>query len=244
MERAEYRRMAALEDRMWWYRALRASLCQRLEGLGLGQGARLLDAGCGTGGLLRHLGGKFPGFRLQGVEYDPEAAAVASAKAGWPVAVGSVNALPFEAETFDALVSADVLCHAGVEEAVALAEFARCLKPGGRLLLSLPAYDWMRSAHDVHVHNARRYTAARLRQALQRAGFRVTRAGYWNSLLFPVMALHRLTAGQAKAESDVQEFPPWLDRLFFAITVVERGLSRLGLDLPFGGSVWAVAIKP
>src|SRR4030095_10515629 len=77
MERAEYDRMAALEDTMWWYRALHAGLVARLRRLSLPDGARVLDAGCGTGGLLRRVGQAMPGLKLTGLEYDGEAAAIA-----------------------------------------------------------------------------------------------------------------------------------------------------------------------
>ncbi|WP_428246045.1 class I SAM-dependent methyltransferase [Ferrovibrio sp.] len=244
MQRDEYRRMAALEESMWWYRALHAGVLQRLQRLGPAAGSRLLDAGCGTGGFLLYL--KLSGMPIlpQGVEYDAEAAALARDKTSLPVAVGSVNGLAYADASFDTIVSNDVLGHAAVDEAAALAEFHRCLVPGGRLLLSLPAYAWMASGHDRHVHNVRRYTATGARVALERAGFQVEAAGYWNSLLFPLMLLHRLTTGQAQQESDVKPFPPLLDRVFFAVTALERALARLGLGLPFGGSVWVQARKP
>lgn len=245
MERVEYHRMAVLEATMWWYRALHAGLIGRLD---LPSGARLLDAGCGTGGLLARLSAMRPDLQLTGLEYDPEAASLASEKTpGLTVQVGSVNAMPYADASFDAVVSADVLCHAGVDQAAALGELYRVLKPGGRLLLNLPAYQWMASAHDAHVHNVRRYTAGGARALLRQAGFGTVRSGYWNSLLFPLMLLHRLLSrgsggGQAKG-SDVRPFPAWQDRLFFAVTALERRLARLGLALPFGGSVWVEARK-
>jgi len=245
MERVEYHRMAMLEATMWWYRALHAVLLQRIEDAGLPAGGRLLDAGCGTGGLLARLSGMQPGLALHGLEYDAEAAALARDKTGLAVQVGSVNALPYEAAAFDIVVSADVLSHAGVDEAAALAEFLRCLKPGGRLLLNLPAYQWMVSGHDVHVHNVRRYTAGAMRARLRAAGFTAVSGGYWNSLLFPLMLLHRLLSrGSAGGASDVKPYPAWQDGLFFAVTSLERLLARIGLRLPFGGSVWIEARKP
>jgi SAM-dependent methyltransferase len=245
MERAEYHRMAMLETTMWWYRALHMGLMDRLSDAGLAPGARLLDAGCGTGGFLAGLASRRPDLRLDGLEYDAEAAGLARDKIGpgLAVAVGSVNALPYADASFDAVVSADVLCHAGVDQAVALAEFRRCLRPGGLLMLNLPAYQWMASAHDVHVHNARRYTAGQAWALTAAAGFAEVRAGYWNSLLFPLMLLHRLSAGEQQDGSDVRPFPAWQDRLFFTVTAVERRLARIGLRLPFGGSVWVQARK-
>lgn len=244
MEKAEYDRMAALEDTMWWYRALHDGLIDRLGRVGLSPGARVLDAGCGTGGLLRRLGHASPTLERVGLEYDVGAAEIARRKSETTVVHGSVNELPFPGHHFDAVLSADVLCHANVDEAGALDEFRRCLKPGGSLLLNLPAYEWMKSSHDTHVQNVRRYTAARARRLVQAAGFRIAGLGYWNSLLFPVMVLHRVVRGRAKAESDVQLFPPWQDRLFYAVTGLERRLAQRGLRLPFGGSVWVWAVKP
>jgi SAM-dependent methyltransferase len=242
MERAEYRRMAAVEDGMWWFRALRAGLAERLPHHV--PAIRLLDAGCGTGGMLRHLAAVRPDLDLHGLEYDPEAAHIAAAKSGARVTSGSVNAMPFPDASFDIIVSTDVLCHAGVDEISALAEFRRCLKPGGLLLLNLPAYQWMASAHDRHVHNVRRYTAGQARQRVAAAGFGPVQSGYWNSLLFPLMLLHRMLAARQKQDSDVSFFPPWQDRLFFTVTAVERGMARYGLTLPFGGSVWISATRP
>jgi SAM-dependent methyltransferase len=244
MERAEYIRMAALEDTMWWYRALHDRLIERLGRLRLRPGARVLDAGCGTGGLLRRLGQAAPALEYLGVEYDAAAVDIAGGKTAAAVRCGSVNALPFPAGHFDAVLSADVLCHANVDEAAALGEFFRCLKPGGSLLLNLPAYDWMKSTHDARVHNVRRYTTGRARRLAEAAGFRIAGLGYWNSLLFPLMLLHRLTARRVDGESDVQAFPAWQNRLFYATTAAERRLARRGLRLPFGGSVWVWAVKP
>ncbi len=237
--------MAALEDTMWWYRALHARLCDRLGEAGLPAGAAVLDAGCGTGGLLRRAAAVHPHLAFSGLEFDPEAAALARAKTGLPVGTGSVNAMPYPANRFDAIVSADVLCHGGVQEGAALGEFWRCLKPGGHLLLNLPAYQWMMSAHDARVHNIRRYTAGQAAGLVAAAGFGQVATGYWNSLLFPIMLLHRLLAGRREAaDSDVRAFPVWQDRLFFTMTAVERRLARRGLGLPFGGSVWVWARKP
>lgn len=241
--------MAMLEATMWWYRALHSQLLGRIDRLAVPPGVRLLDAGCGTGGLLARLAAMRPDLDLHGLEYDAEAAALARGKLSGRrpenVRTGSVNAMPYSDGYFDLIVSADVLCHAAVDEAAALAEFRRCLRPSGTLLLNLPAYQWMASAHDVHVHNKRRYTFGLARDRVAAAGFTAVTGGYWNSLLFPLMLLHRLAAGKAGGEgSDVKPFPAWQDHLFYTVTAVERQLAGIGLRLPFGGSVWIEAKKP
>ncbi len=242
MERIEYTLMAELESDFWWYRALHAMIAQRLDAIDLPENARILDAGCGTGGLLRHLvkTGFSNRYTLSGLERDANAALLASQKTGLAITQGDVNHLPYNKDSFQAILSQDVLYHANVNEALAMNEFNRCLSTGGHLLLSLPAYNWMRSAHDVHVHGVRRYTARSVSQLLTNNGFIPHQVGYWNSLLFPLMALQRLTVGKLKHSSDVHALPTWQNQLFFSSLDMER---RLRLQLPFGGSVWAWGIK-
>lgn len=237
MDPAEYALMDAAEDRMWWYRALHARL---LDGLTAARG-RVLDAGCGTGGFLALLRQRRPDLAGFGVEWDPAAAPRASHKSGAAVVRGSVNALPFATGCFDAVVSADVLCHAAVDLAAALAELKRVLRPGGRLVLNMPAYQWMLSAHDRRVHNVRRLTTAATAAMLRRAGFQGVRARYWNGLLLPLMIVQRKILARGGAVSDVAPFPPWIDAALHGMTEFER---HLPVPLPVGGSVLAIAETP
>lgn len=244
MERDEYERMHAVEDRMWWYRGLRrlaADLLSRALSAADARGP-VLDAGCGTGGMLRRLGAAVAGQPTLGLEYDGVAAAFAAAKAGRPVVGGSVNQLPFGDGALAGYVSLDVLCHGGVEPALALKEAHRCLKAGAIAVFNLPAYQWMLSAHDRRVHNARRFTRRQAGALLAGHGFRVLRSSYWNTLLFPLMLLHRLVE-RDDAPSDVRDYPAWLDAIFSAALAIERAAIRAGLSLPFGGSLIVVAVK-
>jgi len=241
MELGEYALMDDVEGRMWWYRALHTRIADALDGIS----GRVLDAGCGTGGLLARLRGQ-PGVTLYGLEYDAAAAPRAAAKSAARVVRGSINALPFADASFAAVVSADVLCHGAVDPAAALAELRRVLAPGGRLVLNMPAYQWLLSAHDHQVHNVRRTTARALARDLSAAGFANVRARYWNALLLPLMIVQRKLlarsgADSGKTVSDVAAFPPIIDATFHALTALER---RLGLPLPAGGSVLAIAHKP
>jgi SAM-dependent methyltransferase len=248
VEPAEYQLMDAAEDGMWWYRALHAQSLGALEAArpaGTAPWGGLLDAGCGTGGFLARLRQARPDIPATGLEYMPEAAARARAKAGRPVAVGTVNALPFADASFGALVSLDVLSHAAVEPDRALVEMFRVLRPGGLLLVNLPAFDWLRSAHDLRVHNARRFTAGTARALLAGAGFQAIRPRYWNALLLPLMVVQRkLLARAPDNRSDVAPFPPWLNRSLWAMTALERRLMAGGLPFPAGGSVLATAMRP
>jgi len=228
MEPAEYQLMDAAEDGMWWYRALHARLLAALAGIE----GRVLDAGCGTGGLLTRLHATRPELDAFGVEWSEQASRRAAAKSGAAIARGSVNALPFADATFAAAVVADLLCHRAVDAERALAELHRTLRPGGRLIVNMPAYAWLLSAHDRRVHNVRRQTAGELTAMLRAAGFRRVRARYWNSLLLPLMLVQRKLLARDGAASDVAPFPPWLDATLHAITELER---RLPFALPAGG---------
>ncbi|HVZ07849.1 class I SAM-dependent methyltransferase [Rhodopila sp.] len=241
MDAAEYTLMDQAEDRMWWYRALHVRLAEALAGVS----GQVLDAGCGTGGFLAFLRRRRPDLQRTGLEWDAGAAARARDKAAAPVARGSVNALPFADDRFDAVISADVLCHTAVDPVTALAEVRRVLRPRGRLVLNLPAYAWLASAHDRRVHNARRLTARATAALLAQAGFRRIKARYWNGLLLPLMVVQRKLLARGDAASDVAVFPPWLDTMLHGMTELERRLQRrLPWSLPAGGSVLAVAEKP
>ncbi len=227
--------MDRVEAELWWYRALHARLIRALAGVR----GKVLDAGCGTGGFLAALALARPDLALTGCEFDPYAAALARRK-GSAVAVGSVHGLPFEDGKFDAVVSADVLCHAGVEAKPALAEMRRVLRPGGVLVVNMPAYQWLFSEHDRRVHNVLRVSAGEMAAMLGEAGFAQPRVKYWNGLLLPLMILRRkVLAAKAGAESDVAPVNKILNAAFSMLLRAES-LVRV----PAGGSVLAVAVCP
>ena len=243
LDRAEYDKLDQAEDRMWWFAAAHANLLllyRRLAGRAVGQ--PVLDAGCGTGGLLARLAAACPGDSQIGIDADGAACSRAAAKSRRPVCTGSVNALPFADRAFGAIFSVDVLCHRGVDERAALLQFHRCLRDDGVLILNLPAYSWMLSRHDAAVSNVRRYTLRSIAGLLHGAGFRLLFASYWNAVLFPVMVATRKLV-PASAASDVRAYSPAIETICRVATGLETALLRHGWSLPFGGSVIAVAAK-
>ena len=243
MEPAEYDRMHAVEDRMWWYRAAHANMLDALRRFPAPPGSPLLDAGCGTGGLLRHLAAAGTGRLHVGIDILERAAILARDKSGSAVAVASADSLPFRDGSLGTIFSVDVICHRSVDPARALAEACRCLLPGGSLIVNVPAYQWMSSFHDRQVHNARRFERKGLGALLAAAGFTRVRSTYWNSLLFPLMMLRRKWFAPQTGHSDVGEFSRPADHLLGMVMAAERAGLRLGLRYPFGGSLLAVATK-
>lgn len=243
MNPSEFDAMFAVEDRHWWYVAVRREVERALSDLHPMPGLplRVLDAGCGTGGLLAGL--RSPAWTA-GVEISAHGIRLARRR-GIRLVHGSVSALPFADGAFDAVVSIDVLCHAGVEERQAVDEAVRVLRPGGRLLVQVPAFDWLRGAHDAAVWTRRRYRRAEVAALLSGSGLELERSRYRNSLLFPAAALARLTRrgrlSRDGARSDVRAVPSALNAVLSGVMAIER---RIGVSLPFGLSVFCVAVKP
>ncbi len=182
-----------------------------------------------------------PSIRAFGCEWSETAAQRAASKSGVSIVRGTINALPFGHANFDAVIVADVLCHAAVQPRPALAELGRVLRPGGRLVINMPAFEWLLSVHDRRVHNVRRVTAAQLRAVLAAAGFHTIRVHYWNSLLLPLMVAHRMSRSRRRdGASDVRLLPVWLNAALYGITAVERFLP---VKAPAGGSVIATAVR-
>jgi SAM-dependent methyltransferase len=243
MDPAEYAKLDRLEERMWWFAAAHANLLMLARDFSPFAPNRVLDAGCGTGGLLAKLAVDRPASTVIGLEADQSACTRAAAKSARPVCRGSVNELPFADAAFSTIFSADVLCHRDVDERQALRQFHRCLVPDGILVLNLPAYRWMLSRHDAAVYNVRRYTRRDAARLLRDAGFRLLYASYWNALLFPLMVITRKLLPSRGVASDVKLYPAPAETLCRAATAFERALLKGGLRFPFGGSLIAIAGK-
>jgi SAM-dependent methyltransferase len=234
MEEAEYARLAAVEDRHWWYRGMRQIADQLLGDAG----GQLLDAGCGTGANLQHLAAR---GRAVGVEIADAALRYCRAR-GVTAVKGSLESLPFADASFDCVTSFDVLYHRRVRsDRRALAELARVLRPGGTLLVRVPALELLRRRHDDAVHTRERYTRGLLVRRVVGAGLRVVRATYCNSLLLPLVGARAFADRlQPSTRSDLAPLAPRLERWFRACLSVEAALLAK-TDLPLGASVCVLA---
>jgi SAM-dependent methyltransferase len=240
----EYRRMADLEGDQWWYAGMRKIARGILDPLLPAAGAdsrRILDAGCGTGWNLSDLSSF---GRTYGVDLSP-LAAITTRRRGGRVTQGNLLELPFASATFDVVTSFDVLYHAWVKsDDHAVRELARVLKPGGLMLLKVPALKVLWGAHDEAVHSRHRYTRGEVEALIHGAGLQLVRSTYANTLLFPVLLSRRfLDRALDRHGSDVALLPPPIERAFLGLLSIEATLVRR-TNLPIGASVFAVARKP
>ncbi|HZF93468.1 MAG TPA: class I SAM-dependent methyltransferase [Allosphingosinicella sp.] len=238
MERIVYDRMAELDSRHWWYRARREILARVVEQYAKPpDGARILEIGCGTGHNLDMLG-RF-GI-VDAVEMDEAAREVASARLGRPARMAMLPALDgVETGAYHLVALLDVLEHVD-EDKASLVSIARRLKPGGRILLTVPAHPWMWSAHDVVNHHKRRYTKKGFRRVIEEAGLEVELLSYFNSLLFPVAAAARLAGRVTGKEDSDDKLPPAPINKAFEFLF---GLERYAIGrMPFSPGVSLVAV--
>jgi SAM-dependent methyltransferase len=248
----DYADLYALEESLWWFTGMREVTRAVLDPFcPPGRRRDVLDAGCGTGGMLSWLGRYAGGGRVAGIDFSAEALDFCRGRGLRDVAQASVTALPFDAGTFDLVTSFDVLVQLPGEgsDETAMRETFRVLRPGGVAFARAAAYEWMRSGHDEALDTRRRYTLPQLAGRLERAGFRVRRATYANGLLLPAAVLRRLVLkrlGLADRGSDVR--PPGSERLNRALASALKAeasfLRRPGARLPAGLSVVCVAERP
>jgi SAM-dependent methyltransferase len=221
MDRIVYDRMAAHDSTHWWYRARRDILSDYLTRYGaVPKGARILEIGCGTGHNLPMLS---TFGEVDAIEIDPAAREIASERLGRPVGDAPLPELPGVARgSYDLVAVLDVVEHIE-DDVAALRGMASLLKPGGKILIAVPAHQWLWSAHDVVNHHHRRYSKGSLVEAIEAAGLKPRKLTYFNSLLFPLAAAARI-AGRLTGRDDSDDSPPAkpLNALFETIFRLER----------------------
>ena len=239
MERVVYQQMAELDDRHWWYRARRKIIADliRREAF-LPRDARILEIGCGTGHNLAMLSGF---GHVDGLELDDEARALSEKRLGRKI---MRSPLPELAEVpdlhYDLIGAFDVIEHIDSDGA-ALASIAAKLKPSGKFIMTVPAHQWMWSAHDAVNHHKRRYSKKALNRLIEESPLKLERIGYFNSFLFPLAMAERASSRiRGKENADVKLPPAPLNFILERIFLTERYFVGR-LPLPPGLSLFAVA---
>ena len=238
MERAVYDRMAEIDAEHWWFAARRRIVATMIARLALPARARILEVGCGTGSnltMLQRYG------RLDAIEPDAHARALATRRSGILVAGGLLpDDTEIEEAAYDLIVLLDVLEHIP-DDAGALRLLAGKLRPGGRLLVTVPSSPWMWSAHDLAHHHQRRYSARALRKVLKASGYRIAHLSHFNTILYPAIAAARLLGRLMRRKGGDDAMPPVpVNTLLGAVFTAERHVVVRG-SLPFGVSLLAVA---
>jgi SAM-dependent methyltransferase len=237
----EFQLIDSIEESHWWFvgkRSILRALLSRYP-----SGRRLLDVGCGTGGTLRDWRDR---IHCVGIDRS-ELALKICAKRGFSIlARGDLNQLPFGRETFDTVLLLDVLEHLH-DDAQILRNASDVCVPGGRLIISVPAFQLLWSQHDETFEHRRRYSARRLEAVIRAAGLTPERTTYTNCLIFPIAALWRLLSyrvglGRFTPKHDFWSLPGLANRILVRIYEIEaRLLARI--DLPVGVSVACIARK-
>ena len=245
MRGVDYEFLFNIEEHYWWFVAMRRITDTLLHEELRNRNLKILDAGCGTGINLLHF--ENAGHWAAGFDFAPEAVAAVRRRDFEKVARASISEIPFPADSFDLAYSFEVIDEvADVDRAVG--ELYRVLKPGGHLLLRLPAMEWLRSSQDADIGTLHRFTLREIEAMLERAGFTVIRSTYSNCLLFPVVVIRRfLKHFGIGSGTDTKPLPKglgWLDPVFRSLLSLEAGVLRWNVRIPFGLSVISYAQKP
>jgi SAM-dependent methyltransferase len=242
MDDASIHEMFALEDRHWWFLGKRLLVAALLSSTEL-RGRRVLDVGCGTGGVLSALGADTVAV---GVDRSRAALTHCRQRGIRNLACADGDKLPFAPGSFDVVTMLDVLEHFA-DEAALLASVRALLKPGGTLLVSVPAFQFLWSEHDEVLHHIRRYTAGRRRRVLAAADLIVDRVSYTNVVAFPPAVVVRGVIGRVRRSGGATDFSDQgalSNGALLATYKREAAAIRCGWRLPVGLSVAGVVRRP
>lgn len=243
MDQVAYAEMYQQEDVHWWFRGRRSVIWALLRHAQLPPNPRLLDAGCGTGRNLVEFGAL---GTASGVDPSPDAVAFCRLRGLRDVRQAGIESLPFDSGHFDLLLACDVLEHV-VDDVGALGELRRVAAAGATLLITVPAYGWMWTEHDVQLHHLRRYTLPKLRSRVLDAGWCPLRATYFNSIMLPLVAPARLASRwspRRRGHTDLDRTPALLNTALEMPLRLEAAIIRQGGRLPAGVSVGMLCGEP
>lgn len=240
MEEEHYRKFFEIEERHWWFVARQKIIADVIQRrCGIARGANALDVGCGTGAILKLLSQQYTAY---GTDTSELAIDFCRRRGLTTAFCCTLDSFPHPDLRFGLITALDVIEHVDDDLGV-VRQAAGYLEPGGALLVTVPAYQFLWSAHDDRNHHKRRYVRPRLRDVLVRAGLKVEMLSYYNTLLFPLALIERLTEKLLRLRNDELALPPpILNRLFEFVFALERVPLR-ATSFPFGLSLIAVARK-
>lgn len=240
MNPAAYLEMAETESKHWWFSGRRFILSIMINGLNLPRNPKILEVGCGTGGNLQMLArfGDVSAF-----EMDTNAREIALKKTNnlYEIRGGYCpDKIPFHGQKFDLICMFDVLEHVE-QDTESLMAIKNLLKENGRILITVPAYQWLYGTHDLFLCHKRRYSAVLLHQKIIAAGYRSVRISYFNTILFPLAVMVRIKdklLGNTSATGT--RIPPRIINNVFQKMFEAEGFLLEHFNLPFGVSLLCV----
>ncbi len=240
----EYQKMYEVESHHWWYIGLRYYLFYWIKQF---NPTKVLDAGCGTG--VNILSAQSAGYDVSGIDYAEDSISFCSKRNLENLRQGVIQQLPYEDSEFDLIYSMDVIGSLTPEDGKkAIAEFYRCLKPGGVLIINTAALGFLYAAQDIAWRIEKRYTLTELNELVENQGFRVIKSTYRVFLLFPLVLISKFVSKfktmkkDTEAKSDTDRTNPILDAVFSKVMFLEFLLSKY-VNLPIGSSAFVVARK-
>lgn len=247
MKKNAYTEMFAVEDNHWWYMTLHNLVTLLSDTQFSGRPLKILDAGCGTGGLLSIL--SKAGHDIEGFDYSDDALRLCRKRGLNKVIKANINDWGSSPKTYDLITSMDVLCHEWVRDEIkVLRNLAGGLKENGLLMVNYPAFPILSRRHDKVVMTRERYTKKSLKRNLEAAGLEPVLLSYRQPHAFFYLILLRLYESSrnnnARAKSDIAAIPSGsINRLLIQVGKLENRLIARGISIPFGSSLFAVAKK-
>ena len=244
MEYESYKELFVIEDFHWWLVGNQRIILKILnEKYNKECELKILDAGCGTGGLMKSIEDR--GIVI-GLDLSKDALMFARRKMRSPLVRANVQILPFKNDSFDFVLSNDVIYHLNVfDDFAAIKEHERILKQDGKLFIRVAALDWLYGEHDRRVHTGRRYTKQKLENMINEAGLQIEFCSYSNFLLFPFVVLKRIGERLLRLKSipsDLVVLPSFINKTLTWVLLIEAVVMKK-INLPFGSSIICLAKK-
>ncbi len=241
-EPAHFAELASLEAQNFWFRARNQLILWALKTY-FPNAQNFLEVGCGTGFVLSAIETHCPHLKTFGSEIFSSGLSIASQRlTRTQLLQMDARQIPF-ANEFDVIGAFDVLEHIE-QDAIVLSQMRQAMRPSGGLILTVPQHPWLWSPADEFAHHVRRYRSEELRVKVEQAGFQVLRMTSFVSALLPLMLLSRLRQRQSHAQYNIMaelRIKGWVNTLLEKLLTWERGLIRLGLSFPLGGSLLIIA---